>query len=249
VQRLISKRVLALAEELVWPASGSYMDASRIPIHILIADDHTLFRKTLRNALDSEKHFLIVGEAGDGKEALKLAELLEPDILLLSWQLLRHSGMDILRSLSSSGTRTQIILLAEEIDRDQTGQAFQLGVRGLVLKESSIEVLISGVHSIMAGRYWLGNESFSSLDEISKNLNKSKPRNRKPKDFKLTPQELKIIAAAASGCTNRSIAKQMSISEQTVKHHITSIFCKLGVSSRLELALFALHSNLIKDSD
>jgi DNA-binding NarL/FixJ family response regulator len=225
------------------------MDASRKAIRVLVADDHTLFRETLRKVFESEEYFLIVGEARDGKETLKLAKQLEPDILLLSWQLPELSITDILRSLSTYSTKTQTILLAEEINRDQIAQAFQFGARGLVLKESSVEVLFSSIRSIVAGKYWMVHESFSSVDQISKKLNKNTPEKRKPENFALTPQELKIIAAVASGCTNKAIAKQLSISEQTAKHHITNIFDKLGVYNRLELTLFAVHHKLIEDSD
>jgi two-component system, NarL family, nitrate/nitrite response regulator NarL len=225
------------------------MDASRKLIRILISDDHTLFREALRKVFELEKHFLVVGEARDGEETLELVKQLKPDILLLSWQLPELSITDILRSISSYCTKTQTILLAEEIDWDQIAQAFQFGARGLVLKESSAEVLFSSMRSIVAGQYWMVSESFSSVDLISKKLDKNTPGKRKPENFALTPQELKIIAAVASGCTNKVIAKQLSISEQTAKHHITNIFDKLGVYNRLELTLFAVHHKLIKDSD
>jgi two-component system, NarL family, nitrate/nitrite response regulator NarL len=225
------------------------MNESRKAIRIFFSDDHTLFRETLKKVFDSEKDFLVIGEAGDGEETVRAVKQLEPDILLLERQLPKLSGMDVLRSLSDAGTKTRSIVLTAEIGRDQIQEAFRLGARGLVLKESSAQVLVSSIRSVMAGRYWMMGESFLNLDQIANMLTENTPKDIKPKNFSLTPRELKVIAAVISGCTNKEIAKQFSISEQTVKHHITNIFDKLGVFNRLELSLFALHHNLIEDPE
>jgi DNA-binding NarL/FixJ family response regulator len=191
----------------------------------------------------------VIGEARDGNEVLELAARLEPDILLMDCQLSPLSGMDVLQSLSSRCAETRTILLTADIERDQIWQAFQLGARGLILKEASIHVLFLSIDSILSGKYCMGSEIFSDLDQISKKLREGSCKNVKPKNFNLTPQEMRIIASVASGHTNKRIARQFSITEQTVKHHITNIFDKLGVYNRLELTLFALHHKLIKDTD
>lgn len=225
------------------------MDESRKDIHVLIADDHTLFRETLKKMLDSEKGFLIVGEAGDGEETLKLVRQLQPDILLLDWKLPRLSGLDLLQSLSDLGTKMRIILLTANIEQNQIPQAFHLGARGLVLKESGVEVLFDSMRCVIAGQYWIFGERHKSFEQTMSKLPKSAPEIKQPPKFTLTQQELKIVAAVASGITNKEIAQQLSISVQTVKHHITNIFDKLGVYNRLELTLFALHHKLIQDPD
>jgi two-component system, NarL family, nitrate/nitrite response regulator NarL len=227
----------------------NHMDKSRKAIHVLISDAHTLFRETLKKVLESERDFLFVGEAGDGEETLRLVELLDPDILLMDWKLPRLSSMEVLRSLSDSGTKTRAILLTGEIEPDQIKQAFEFGARGLVLKVSETAILFESMRQVKAGHYWMGSESCSSLEQILRKLSNNAPESKRPKNFALTQQELKVVAAVASGHTNREIARQFSISEQTVKHHITNIFDKLGVYNRLELTLFALHHKLIQDSD
>jgi two-component system nitrate/nitrite response regulator NarL len=225
------------------------MDESRKNIHLLIADDHTLFRETLKRVLDSEKGFLVVGEAGDSEETLKLVRLLQPDILLLDWNLPRLSGLDLLQSLSTLVTRMRIILLTANIEQDQIPHAFHLGARGLMMKESGVDLLIESMRCVMAGQYWLCGEGCKSLEQIMNKLPKSAPEIRQAPKFTLTQQELRVVVAVASGITNKEIAQQLSISVQTVKHHITNIFDKLGVYNRLELTLFALHHKLIEDSD
>lgn len=225
------------------------MDESRKDIHVLIADDHALFRETLKNVLDSEKGFLVVGEAGDGEETLKLVKLLQPDILLLDWKLPRLSGLDTLQSLSTLGTRMRIILLTANIEQDQIPHAFHLGTRGLVMKESGVDVLFESMRCVMAGQYWIFGERCKSLEQIMNKLPKSAPEIRQAPKFTLTQQELRVVVAVASGITNKEIAQQLSISVHTVKHHITNIFDKLGVYNRLELTLFALHHKLIENSD
>jgi two-component system nitrate/nitrite response regulator NarL len=225
------------------------MHESRRIIHILIASDHALFRATLKKLFDSEKGFLIAGEACEGEEALHLVELLKPDILLLDRRLLLLSGMDILRSLSAFSIKTQTIMLTSEIELDQVPEAFQLGARGLVLKESGPEMLFLGIRSVMAGYYWLGGERYKGLEQILKKLADRAPLRKRDNSFGLTQRELKIVVAVSSGFTNKEIAQQLSLSVETVKHHLTNIFDKLGVYSRLELTLFALHHNLTKESD
>jgi DNA-binding NarL/FixJ family response regulator len=228
---------------------GNQIDESTKPIRVLLADSYALFREALKKEFGSEPRFAVVGEARDGNEALELIARLEPDVLLMDCQISPLSGMDILQSISGRNVATRTILLTADIERDQISQAFQLGAQGLVFKEASIHVLFSSIESIISGRYWMGSESFSDLDEILKKLREGSRKSVKPKNFNLTPQEIRIIASVASGHTNKRIAKEFSITEQTVKHHITNIFDKLGVYNRLELTLFALHHKLIEDAE
>jgi two-component system, NarL family, nitrate/nitrite response regulator NarL len=225
------------------------MGESKKDIQVLISDGHTLFREALKKVLELERGFQFVGEASDGEETLKLVKLLEPDILLMDWILPRLSGMEVLRSLFDSGASTRTILLTGEIEQDQIQQAFEFGARGLVLKESEAAILTKGMRQVRAGYYWMGGESCKDLDQILKKLPKTTPESVRHKNFGLTQQEMKIVAAVASGKTNKEIARQFSISVQTVKHHITNIFDKVGAYNRLELTLFALHHKLIEDPD
>jgi two-component system nitrate/nitrite response regulator NarL len=214
-------------------------------IRILIADDHPIFRDGLRRLLESEPGFCVVGEGADGEQAFKLARQLKPDVLLLDLAMPRMPGLEVLRELASSPTPVRTILLTAAIERAQIVEALQLGARGVVLKESATQLLLKSIRVVMAGQYWLGGEGVTDLVQSLRELRAGIEAPQRP--YGLTPRELEIISSIVAGYTNKDIAEKFSISELTVKRHLTNIFDKLGVSSRLELALFAVHHRLIQD--
>lgn len=214
-------------------------------VRILIADDHPIFRDGLRKLLEAEPGFKVVGEAADGEEAIRLIPVLKPDILLLDLAMPRLPGLETLRSIVSSGLDVKTIILTAAIEKAQLVEALQLGARGLVMKESATSIMLKSIRAVMAGQIWVGHESVSSLVHALREKSVPLPS---PKKFGLTPRELEVVAAIVSGYTNRDIAQKFSISEQTVKHHLTNIFDKLGVSNRLELALFAVNHHLADPS-
>ncbi len=214
-------------------------------VRILIAEDHTIFRDGLRNLLAREPEFRVIGEARDGDETLKLVAQLEPDILLLDFLMPKVSGMDVLKLLSESPSKVRTILLSGVMQGDDIYKAFELGARGLVLKDSAASLLFKSIRAVMDEQYWIGRQGVSSLGQTLKHY-KSSAKSSKPKNYGLTARELEIVRAVVSGYPNREIAKQLSISDQTVKHHITNIFDKLGVYNRLELALFVFHHKIIE---
>jgi len=221
------------------------MDKRIHPIRIVIADDHPIFRDGLRRLLESEDDMKVVGEACDGREAVKLATEIKPDILLLDLAMPHHTGLDALRDLSTSGAgAVRIILLTAAVEKKQMVEALQLGARGVVLKDSATQLLLKSIHAVMAGEYWVGRDSVSNLVQYLRNLMQSTNEESKQKKFGLTPRELEIVAAVVAGYANREIAEYFKISEDTVKHHLSNIFDKLGVSTRLELALFAVNQGL-----
>jgi DNA-binding NarL/FixJ family response regulator len=216
------------------------------PIRIVIADDHPIFRDGLRRLLEAESDLKVIGEACDGAEAVKLAQQLKPDILLLDLAMPRMPGLEALRELStSSGANSmRVILLTAAAEKKQIVEALQLGARGVVLKDSATQLLLKSIHTVMAGEYWVGRESVSNLVQYLRTLVQSSGEDARQKKFGLTPRELEIVSAVVAGYSNKEIAGYFKISEDTVKHHLSNIFDKLGVSTRLELALFAVNQAL-----
>ncbi|MGA8313321.1 MAG: response regulator transcription factor, partial [Terriglobales bacterium] len=216
------------------------------PIRILLADDHPIFRDGLRRLLEAEPDLKVIGEACDGAEAVKMARQLKPDILLLDLAMPRMPGLEALREMSSgpANSSVRVILLTAAAEKKQIVEALQLGARGVVLKDSATQLLLKSIHTVMSGEYWVGRESVSNLVQYLRNLVQSFGEESKQKKFGLTPRELEIVSAVVAGYSNKEIAEYFKISEDTVKHHLSNIFDKLGVSTRLELALFAVNQAL-----
>jgi DNA-binding NarL/FixJ family response regulator len=211
-------------------------------IRILIADDHPVVRLGVRNLLNGAS-FTVVGEADDGQRTVELTRQLHPDILLLDLAMPRLPGLEVLRELARTQDAVKVILLTAKIEKLQLLEALQLGTRGVLLKDSAPNDLVKAVDAVAAGQYWMGQSAVASLVEVINLLNEQEaPEPRKT--FGLTPRELQVVAAIVEGCTNKDIAEKFSISEDTVKRHLTNIFDKLGTSNRLELALFAINHGL-----
>jgi two-component system nitrate/nitrite response regulator NarL len=220
---------------------GSGNDVPSV-VRIVVADDHPIFREGLIKLLQTRPELQVVGSAADGDDALRLVAELAPDLLLLDLAMPRMGGLVALRELRDRTTSARIILVTAAIDRTEIVTGLQLGAQGVVLKESASDVLFKSIRAVMAGHYWVGRERVTDLTAALRGLAASHPPTRK--HFGLTPRELEIIGVILGGYSNNDIATKFSISEKTVKHHLTNIFDKLGVSNRLELALFALHHHL-----
>lgn len=215
------------------------------PIRVVIADDDPLVRMILRKVLRLQPNIELVGEAVDGTEALKLVAELKADILLLDLLMPRLPGIEALRHLRPLAVPVSTILLCASIDKRQIVEAVQLGARGVLLKES-VSVLPICIEAVMNGYYWITDRKIKDIAEIMHELlgpDKAEPET--PDRYKLTKRELHITALVTAGNTNREIGHLLSISEETVKRHLANVFDKVGVSSRLELAMFALDRRLV----
>jgi DNA-binding NarL/FixJ family response regulator len=221
------------------------MDSPRSQlVRILIADDHPIFRDGLRRLLESERGFKVIAEACDGVEAVEFVRKLKPEILLLDLAMPRRPGLEALRELSIDSVPVRVILLTAAAEREQIVEALQLGARGVVLKDCGTEVLMRSIRAVLAGEYWVGREPVSNLMQYLRGLMDSSTKISRQKRFGLTPRELDIVSAVVAGFANKEIAEHFKISEDTVKHHLSNIFDKTGVSTRLELALFAVNQSL-----
>jgi len=208
------------------------------PIRILIVDDHPLVREGLRALLTRQPEFRVVGEAGDGEEALRLVTSLQPDVMLLDFSMPKKSGLDVMRELNGALPRVRTILMTAGVEKPDMVRMLQQGVRGMVLKGSPTELLFKCVRKVHRGELWIGRDTMNDLvDLLATSEDQLTTRGRS--DFGLTPREREIVRLVVEGETNKEIAHRLSIGEDTVKHHLTSSFNKTGTSSRLELALFA----------
>ena len=207
-------------------------------VRIVIADEHQLFRDCLRRLLEIEPELQVAGEASDGFEAIALTRRLRPDILLLDLSLPTVSGLGVLEELDDMRSVTATLLLAASIAPDEVMTALHLGARGIIMKQSPATELVAGIRQLRGGQYWIGRESSSTLMLALRQMSLSQQGNPR-RDFGLTRRELEVTAAIVAAYSNRLIAERFRVSEKTVKHHLTNIFDKVGVSTRLELAAFA----------
>ena len=217
------------------------MISRKSEISVVIADDHPIVRDGLRRMLQAE-NMKVVGEAANGDEAVTLVQQHKPDILLLDLAMPTHSGMDALRGLSKTGNSVRVIVVTAAIEQKGIVEALQLGARGLVLKDTATQLIMRAIETVLNGEYWVGRESVSNMIQYLNNLMQLDAKEQKR--YGLTPRELQIVSAVVANLSNREIADHFKVAEDTVKHHLSSIFDKLGVSTRLELALFAINHSL-----
>ena len=232
------------------PSAGSEIQ-SRPKIRIVVADDHPIFRDGLCKLLALEEDFEVVAQAQDGRQVLDVLQQYEPDILLLDLKMPGLDGLATLQRLQVAKGRTRVIVLTASDDKNEFVQAMKLGTSGIVLKQTATELLIKSIRKVHAGEIWLDSHTtaavirqFVANDEMPA---PAAPRWRRVRDRERSPlsqREREIVALVAQGFKNKEMAEKMFISEQTVKNHLHNIFDKLGVSDRLELALYAIHNNL-----
>ena len=226
-------------------------------VTVVLADDECMFRSSLRQLLtappsvikdvygvDVGAGFQVVGEAGSGEETVSTVEAVKPDLLLLDQSMPRMSGLDALCQLNTHRDRMRTILLAGTIERSHMLTAVQLGVHGLVMKDSRTELLFEAIVSVMAGRFWLGQPLVGDLVELVRNLSDAQRSAGSSSRPGFTRREREVLALVVAGDTNKEIASKFSVSEETVKHHLTRMFDKVGASNRLELAMKATQSGL-----
>ena len=198
---------------------------------IVLADDHPMIRTAIEVLL-RDTGFEIVGVAGSGEDAIQVVGEAAPELLLLDLSMPGGSGMDVLRALRSDGTSTRIVVLTAAIDDSDLMEARGLGVQGIVLKNSDPAYLLECLEQVKSGGTWIDPE----LAERVRDLSASKAETRRPQ---LAPRERQLIGFVRQGLRNRDIAEQLGVTEGTVKVYLHSIFEKLGVKSRTELAVRA----------
>ena len=214
------------------------------PIRIVLADDHPVVRIGVRNMLSPQEGFEVVGDADDGDQAITQTLELQPDILLLDVQMPRLPGLEAMRAIMKGSPSVKILLLTSTITTQQIIEALHIGARGIVLKDALAGHLKVAIRTVCSGDYWIGGKRVVNLVSALHDLmQQAAPPQHKT--YGLTPRELEVVGCIVEGCSNRDIAKQFGLSEETIKRHLSNIFDKTGVSTRLELALFAIAHHLV----
>lgn len=206
-----------------------------------MADDHTIFREGLKKLLGLEADFEVVAEAENGQRTLELVDKLHPDVVLLDLRMPGLSGIGALHKMQDKLKTTRVIVLTASDQEQEVVQAVRLGASGVVRKESTTDLLVKSIRKVAEGEIWLDTQLTAAV--MREFTDPSPVPTARPKSL-LSTREREIVNFVCQGYRNKEIAERMFISEQTVKNHLHNIFDKLGVSDRLELALYAIHKKL-----
>jgi two-component system, NarL family, nitrate/nitrite response regulator NarL len=226
------------------------------PARVVIADDESMFRTSLRQLLavppsvvrevygvEIGSGFEVVGEAGSGQETVEIVRTAGPDLLLLDVSMPRRSGLEALRELQSRSP-PHTIILSGTLDKLQLVTAIQLGARGVVRKDAATALLFEAMTRVMAGASWVDQTLMSDLLDVIRTLPYPSCSAAAGQPFGLTRREREVLSLVGEGCSNREIATRFAVSEETVKHHLTRIFEKVGAANRVELAFTAARYGL-----
>jgi two-component system, NarL family, nitrate/nitrite response regulator NarL len=217
---------------------------SRRKCSVLLADDDPIVREVVRVRLSATQDFEVIGEAEDGAFAIKQVEQLHPDVLLLDLLMPNLPGIEALRELADKRTSGHTIVFSSAVGPQQIVQALQLGARG-ILSKSRISNLEPAIRSVLNGNYWVEDREVRDVGKLLSELSGTVGGEPSSRSYGLTNRETEVIGLVTEGCSNKDVALRLGITEDTVKRHLTNIFDKVGMSTRLELALFALRNKLV----
>ncbi|MCX8601544.1 MULTISPECIES: two-component system response regulator NarL [unclassified Gilliamella] len=213
----------------------------QIKSSILLIDDHPMLRNGVKQLINTVNHFEVVGETGLGTEGIKLAEKLEPEIILLDINIHGMSGLEILRYLREKNISSRIIMFTVSDDKEDIISALKNGADGYLLKDMEPEDFLNALKDIAEGKVIM-DEAISHII-INYMRQSTKPQTKQIHDVKLlTPREHEIFNLLVQGLSNKLIAKDLDIVESTVKVHVKSIFKKLNFKSRMEMTVWYLQS-------
>ena len=208
-------------------------------IRVVIVDDHALLRTGLRMIIERHPEMVVVGEAAGCAQALEMVAAERPEIILLDVMLGDDSGIDIIPELIASSGEGRVILLTGLLETETHRSAILAGALGLVLKGQTTETLLKAIEKVHAGEVWLDRTMIASILNQRAAGRSQPPKAEAAKIAALTEREREVIGLIGEGLQNKAIAERLVISESTVRHHLTSIFAKLGVTDRFELVVFA----------
>ena len=219
------------------------------PIRVLIADDHALFRRGLNMVLESEEGIEVVAEAEDGEDAVKKSEEFAPDVVLMDVRMPRMSGIEATRTIRDITPSVRILMLTVSDEEDDLYEAIKAGANGYLLKEISVEEVAEAIRAVVQGQSLISPSMASKLlNEFNSLAKKAEERQQYPAPA-LTGRELEVLKLVAKGMSNREIADQLYISENTVKNHVRNILEKLHLHSRMEAVIYAVKERLLDIRD
>lgn len=211
-------------------------------ISILIADDHSIVREGLKQLLELEEDFKVIGQASNGVETIEKVKQLNPDVLLLDINMPVMNGINALRKIREEGLKTNVVILTLHEDREYLLETMQIGATGYILKDSDSATLYKAIRDAYNGESYIHPKLAA---ELVKEFNKPKAAKPKPEN-ELTQRELEVLCLIAEGQNNKDIAEQLFISEKTVKNHVSNIFRKINVCDRTQAAIYAFKNNIKK---
>jgi DNA-binding NarL/FixJ family response regulator len=216
------------------------------PIRVLVVDDHALFRRGLEIVLAQEPDIEVVGEAGDGAEAVEQAADLLPDVVLMDVRMPRRSGIEACTAIKDVVPSARIIMLTISDEEGDLYEAIKAGATGYLLKEITIDEVATAIRAVAGGQSLISPAMASKLlTEFATLIKRDGDRQQVPAP-RLTERELEVLRLVARGLNNRDIAKQLFISENTVKNHIRNILEKLQLHSRMEAVVYAVREKLLE---
>jgi len=220
-----------------------------MPIKIMIADDHVLLRQGIRNVLELEADLQVIGEAGDGEEAVEKVAVLVPDILLLDINMPKMNGLDVVRKVSAGQTTTKIIVLTMHDDENYVIEVIKAGAVGYLLKDIEPGMLVKAIRTVFEGESYiypsLAKKLFGEINrQHVRSLEAAKILER-TKEERLSYRELEVLEMVCKGMSNQEVAKNLFLSEKTVKNHLTNIFRKISVTDRTQAVLYAIKHKLV----
>jgi len=223
-------------------------DVQNERLRVMVVDDHALFRRGLEMVLTEEPDIELVGEASDGAEAIKRAEEVVPDVILMDVRMPKRSGIEAAGAIKDLLPHVKILMLTISDDEADLYEAIKAGAAGYLLKEIPIEEVADAIRSVWAGQSRISPSMASKL--LSEFAAMSKAANERPQmpTPKLTDREMEVLKLVAQGMNNRDIAKALFISENTVKNHIRNILEKLHLHSRMEAVVYAVREKMIEIS-
>ncbi|HEX8972812.1 response regulator transcription factor [Oryzihumus sp.] len=227
------------------PDAGTTVPRSGEAIRVLVVDDHVLYRRGLELVLGQEADIDIVGEAGDGHEAIRRTEELLPDVVLMDVRMPRRSGIEACTAIKELVPSTKIVMLTISDEESDLYEAVRAGANGYLLKDVPGEQIADGIRAVSTGQSLISPSMASKLlSEFALMIKRHEERPAMPVP-RLTERELEVLKLVARGMANRDIAKALFISENTVKNHVRNILEKLQLHSRMEAAMYAVREKLL----